>query len=56
MKSGQIPLTLALAAALYLGDQVYSILFARDNAANFMHIVGGVCGTVFGFSAAKSRR
>ena len=56
MKSGQIPLTLLLVAALYLGDQVYSILFVRDNVANFMHIVGGACGTAFGFAVAKPRR
>ena len=55
MKSGQIPLTL-LVAALYLGDQVYSILFVRDNIANFIHIVGGACGTAFGFAVAKPRR
>ena len=33
----------------YLGQQVYDIIFVRDNVANFMHIVGGVCGTVFGY-------
>ena len=32
-----------------LGQQVYDIIFVRDNVANFMHIVGGVCGTVFGY-------
>ncbi len=41
--------------ALYLGDQIYSILFVRDNVANFMHIVGGVCGTAFGFYSAYAR-
>ena len=56
MKSGQIPLTLLLVATLYLGDQGYSILFVRDNIANFMHIVGGACGTAFGFAVAKPRR
>ena len=56
MKSGQIPLTLLLVAALYLGDQVYSILFVRDNVANFMNIVGGACGTAFGFAVTKPRR
>ena len=38
-----------LVAALYLGQQIYDIIFVRDNVANFMHIVGGVCGTVFGY-------
>ena len=55
MRSGQIPLTLLLVAALYLGQQVYDILFVRDNVANFMHIVGGACGTGFGFAAARRR-
>ena len=60
--SGGIPVTMLLVAALYLGQQVYDIIFVRDNVANFMHIVGGVCGTVFGYTYAafprrkKSRR
>lgn len=55
MKNGQIPLTLVLVALLYLGQEVYSILFVRDSVANFMHIVGGACGTAFGFAAAGRR-
>lgn len=46
---GGIPITMLLVAALYLGEQVYDIIFVRDNVANFMHLVGGVCGTAFGF-------
>lgn len=53
MRSGAIPLTLILVAALYLGQQVYDILFVQDNVANFMHIAGGVCGTAFGFAVRK---
>lgn len=56
MRNGRIPLTLLLVAALYLGQQVYDILFVQDNVANFMHIVGGLCGTGFGFAMAKPRR
>lgn len=55
MKNGHIPVTLLLVAALYLGQQVLSILLVQDNVANFMHIVGGVCGTVFGFKMQKRR-
>mgnify|MGYP000033735220 CR=1 FL=1 len=60
--SGGIPVTMLLVAVLYLGQQVYDVIFVRDNVANFMHIVGGVCGTVFGYTYAafprrkKSRR
>lgn len=53
---GGIPVTMLLVAALYLGEQVYDILFVRDNVANFMHIVGGVCGTAFGFYSALRPR
>lgn len=52
-KGGGIPITLLLVGALYLGQQVYDILFVQDNVANFMHIVGGVCGTVFGVAIRK---
>ena len=44
-----IPVTMLLVAALYLGQQVYDVLFVHDNVANFMHIVGGICGTGFGY-------
>ena len=55
MKSGSIPVTLILVAVLYLGQEVYSILFVQDNVANFMHLVGGTCGTAFGFWAARKK-
>lgn len=52
-RNGGIPITLILVSALYLSQQVYDILFVQDNVANFMHIVGGVCGTVFGFAVRR---
>lgn len=56
MRGGKIPLTLVLVALLYLGQEVYSILFIRDNVANLMHVIGGLCGTGFGFLVAKKHR
>lgn len=60
MKEGSIPLTLIIVGVLYLGEEVFDALFVRDNIAHFMHLVGGACGTVFGFIAinkgAHSRR
>ena len=56
MKNGRIPLTLLLVAALYMGQEVWSALFVRDNVANFMHLVGGACGTAFGFAAAGKKQ
>lgn len=28
-------------------------MFVQDNVANFMHIVVGACGTVFGFAVRR---
>lgn len=55
MKNGKIPVTLILVAIMYLGKEVYSMLFVADNVANLMHIVGGACGTFFGFLVGKKR-
>lgn len=53
MKEGKIPVTLILVAILYLGRELYEMIFVQDSVANFMHIVGGACGTLFGFGIAK---
>ncbi|MEG2097715.1 MAG: rhomboid family intramembrane serine protease [Pseudoflavonifractor sp.] len=53
MRAGSIPLTLILVGLLYLGQEVYSALFVQNNVANFMHLVGGACGTVFGYAVAR---
>lgn len=55
MKGGKIPLTLLLVGVLYLGQEVYSMLFVEDQVANLMHIVGGICGTAFGFWLGRQR-
>ena len=55
MEDGRIPVTLILVALLYLGQEVYSIVFVKDNVANFMHLVGGACGTAFGFYMRSGR-
>lgn len=56
MKDGKVPLTLILVALLYLGQEVYSMFFVPGQVANFMHLVGGGCGTAFGFMVSKKRR
>ena len=55
MKEGYIPLTLIFVGVLYIGQELYSMFFVNDNVANFMHIVGGACGTLFGFMVSKNR-
>ena len=53
MDSGKIPLTLVIVAALYFGKEIYSMIFISDSVANFIHMVGGACGTAFGFYLGK---
>ena len=46
---GEIPLTFILILVLYLGREMYNS-FSNDNISQFAHIVGGFCGSLFGFS------
>jgi len=56
---GEIPLTFILVLILYMGVQVFSS-FEQDNISHFAHIIGGLCGSFFGFlrspSSASQRR
>jgi len=45
---GEIPLTFILVLVLYLGDQFFKS-FSTDNISYFAHIIGGFCGSLFGF-------
>lgn len=53
--SGRIPLTMILVMILYIGQEVYSGLFTRDNISQLTHIIGGVIGCVYGY-CHKGRR
>ena len=53
-RSGTIPLTFILVAALYLGKEIIDSL-EIDNIAQFAHIIGGISGSVFGFLFVKRR-
>jgi membrane associated rhomboid family serine protease len=48
IKSGFIPLTFILIVALFLGKEVFDA-FEQDSISQFAHIMGGICGSVFGF-------
>lgn len=52
VRSGEIPLTFVAVLALYLGQQVFDA-FKNDNISQFAHIVGGICGSIFGFVTLK---
>ena len=56
MKRGGIPLTLILVVVFYLGGEISDGLLKSDNVSQMTHIVGGVCGIVFGFTLPNYRR
>jgi len=45
---GEIPLTFILVALLFVGKEVLHSLKA-DQVSQFAHIIGGACGSLFGF-------
>ena len=50
---GEIPLTFILILVLYLGRELYNS-FTQSNISQFAHIVGGFCGSLFGFFRPKA--
>jgi GlpG protein len=50
---GEIPLTLILIMAIYLGGEVYDMIYATDNISHLAHIIGGCFGAYFGFRFLK---
>ncbi len=47
-KSGEIPITFILIAILFIGKEVIQSL-QNDQISQFAHIMGGICGSIFGF-------
>jgi len=48
IKSGFIPLTFILIVVLFLGKEIFDA-FRNDSISQFAHIIGGICGSIFGF-------
>ena len=48
IRQGKIPITVPLVAVLYIGNEILLGLFTTDNISGISHIIGGLCGAVFG--------
>lgn len=55
-KNGRIPLTLILIAIIYIGQQVVDGIFTADNVSQLAHIIGGICGCIFGYFVNPERK
>ena len=54
IRAGEIPLTLILVAALYLGNELYGAL-GRDNVSQFAHLTGAVVGAFYGLLRGRRK-
>jgi len=52
LKQGKIPLTFILVASIYIGSEIKNSL-QLDSISQMAHIVGGICGSLFGFAFSK---
>ena len=48
IRQGRLPVTVLLVAVLYIGNEIILGLFSVDNVSRISHIIGGLCGAVFG--------
>ena len=53
-RNGEIPLSFLLILILYLATEVINA-FSYDDISQFAHIIGGVCGSLFGFIRPRKR-
>ena len=55
VRNGTIPTTLILVAVFYLGGELWDAIFVDDNISQLTHIIGGLCGTVLGFTLSGKK-
>nr|HMP30396.1 rhomboid family intramembrane serine protease [Saprospiraceae bacterium] len=48
VRAGEVPITFILVALLFLGKEIMESL-QNDNISQFAHVIGGICGSFFGF-------
>ncbi|MBQ8681684.1 MAG: rhomboid family intramembrane serine protease [Bacilli bacterium] len=49
IESGKIPLTLILIFIFYIVTEFKDGLFKKDNISHLSHIIGAICGFIYGF-------
>lgn len=49
ISSGKIPITLVLIFIFYIVDEIRDGIFKKDNISHLGHLIGALCGCVYGF-------
>lgn len=55
VKSGEIPLTFIIVFIIFVGKEIYTGVLVSDNISQFTHIIGGMCGGVYGYFMNSDR-
>jgi membrane associated rhomboid family serine protease len=53
MQKGTIPITLILVMIIYMGRELANGILQEDNISQTAHLLGGICGCIFGFKWRK---
>lgn len=54
VSDGKIPLSLVLVVVIYIGQEILNGLTLDDGVSQMTHILGGVCGIIFGLLHSKA--
>ncbi|GAA0789701.1 rhomboid family intramembrane serine protease [Hathewaya limosa] len=49
VEKGKIPLTFIIILFVFLGKEIVQGILSKDNISQFAHIIGGGCGSIFGY-------
>ena len=49
LQKGRIPVTLILAIIIFMGREVVTGATTQTNISHMTHIIGGICGAIFGY-------
>ena len=49
LEAGKITLTLILIFFFYIANEIIEGIFVKDNVSHMGHIIGAICGVLFGF-------
>ena len=49
LQKGRVPMTLILAVVIFIGREAVTGATTQTNISHLTHIIGGVCGAVFGY-------
>lgn len=49
IQSGKIPITLILVFIFYIANEIIAGIFKKDNVSHMGHLIGAICGCIYGF-------